>query len=407
MDDKLARGYSRQVGRKWQTAGRGVRAANFMFAQELVSGLPGHGKIAEPAFNVALTRHMNAAGDLSATPVRRHTRAKMGAAGGMLAYSLIARDVLHLRGNCSHFSLPEWTFALDQVLCDHGRISMEFSTPPVIAEQHLVERWVQRTGRTDAGGLAEAASAALPVALLYLAVARSGRGVRAMDIAIPAAGGAFLGGVELVVAKDVEEGFRCDWRQKTVGKKFAGLSFCTPPGGVDLLAVASLRTFVDGDLLSTEQQRHLGRLQAWMNEHRSALDVIGASGRNPDADSPEVRDFAPLADVAQEQFVSWRRRLQEQGFDSLDFSALRADWRRHNTDISSRAAAKERIAAIGCVQPDAVTIMNQMSLTSFEKKPIPGGGSTVIARAIKSIPAGAMHVPGALQPALAAPAMWF
>ena len=275
LDEKLARGFARQVSRRWQVAGRGVRAANFLLAQSLVTMSSRGGKVGNPAFNVALQRHLQAPQDFSATPVFVTARSGTSTRGGVLSHSLVARDILHLRGNGRHFLSAEWTFALDHIWCQHGRVGMEFYTPPLLAEQHLVERWVERTGREQAESLAEAITLALPLALLHLDVARRGREVQALDVAIPAEGGALLGGVELVVAPEVEDGLQYDWLRKVGGAKTGSISFLAPSDEGDLLAVISLRTFLDDGLLTEEQRKHLDRARAWSDAHAVELALLG------------------------------------------------------------------------------------------------------------------------------------
>jgi hypothetical protein len=200
------------------------------------------------------------------------------------------------------------------------------------------------------------------MALAYLDVAEQDDGVLALDVAIPARGGALLGGIELVVAQGVNNGLRYDWARR-MGGMVGGLTLIDPPRTLGrLFPAVSLRTFVPEESLTAAQSWHLGRVRDWAARSGPSLTALctpPSRCRMDDVD--RLTEFAILAGDAQCVFTNWRRRLAAQGHCGDTFSALRKEWHRQHPAAVTPEEARRRIASCCCVGVENVRLLAGMN----------------------------------------------
>lgn len=327
IDPKLARGLARVAGRDLDRGGARARSEDFHFALELVMRRDLRGRrIGAPTFNVPLARVLKEAAANPATLRAESVRMRLGTPGVLHRQSLAREEVLHFRGGGREHAEREWAILVDHVRVDRGSPSCMFWTPPVLFGHHLVERWIERAGDERAARVAALLDGTLPLAAVWLsAAARAGGGsVFAFDVALPAPGGALLGGIEIVSCPPLTERFRS-------GPGADGetdIHCILDP--VHLTPVVSVRTYVDDALLGPGQRRAVAAVADWWSSNSAAIrgDPLAAYGwtdtegwRQPD--SGMVDSFAAAAEGIQRNFQSWRRTLVDEGYFDVDFASLR------------------------------------------------------------------------------------
>ena len=323
MDQKLARGMARQIGRELERTGGPARRDSFLFAMGLLCRNGSGRRIDGPAFNVPLARLVKAARDNPATLRVEFERLRLGKPGVLHRQSLKREDVRHFRDG-SEFVAREWSVAIDHIRVERGRVSFWFWTPPILFDHHFVERYIERGGVARGERIAALVDGGLALASLYRACAArlEERTYETLDIALPAPGGAVLGGVELIECPSFGERF-----YSAVSEGEHVLQFFEIP--LTLHVAASLRTFMDDALLDPEQQEAVAEVRRWAEAHDHELrrDPLAAFAWGDDEGIREidpglVESFRPICEMVQERFDGWRRRLFAEGYREVDFEAL-------------------------------------------------------------------------------------
>lgn len=349
IDIGTARGLARRACEAWQRAGSAVRSSNFLLAQDFIAQAKGDvaRKIPAAAFNVAVGRHCRALSDhLSATPCMSTGRAAAGHEGWFSCRSLIRRHVTHLRGD-GHMRAASWTLVEDAIGWRKGHVSARFTTPGMIVDEHVVRRWIERSPTGNADGLPVALAAAFPIARTYLEIATlEGGPARAFEVAIPAPGGAFLGGIEIVLSPDVGETF--GWEVERRNGADRAHSMLVPSCPPDLAVVVSIRTYLDDALLDPEVRTHMDEIREW-----------GKTSVKTDKEDA-MHDFVRLLVRTQELSTTWGKVLDWRGHLELDFDRIRANWRASLPVFPPRESDLRRLSRLSMLPTSKLRVLDGM-----------------------------------------------
>jgi hypothetical protein len=334
LDEKLARGISRQAERLILGSSDEARRDSFAFAVELLNRNRAGRKIDGPDFNVKLARIEKAARPNAATLRLDTERLAIGRPGRYHRQSLQAEPVHHLRATKGDFTAREWAVAVDHVQVERGKLSARFWTAPVLFDSHIMTRYLQRSVTERGERIIDLVDAGLPLASLYRACALTadGRRFHAWDVALPAPGGVLCGGTELVDCGALAYKF-------LLGHRASGWGIDAEVASTTLQMTVSVRTFLTDETLSAEQVAVLTQLRRWLAANEAEIRAkpnfaYGWSGADQALEQEALVDsFRPLCQAVQQAFTSWRRQLREDGYYDIDFDAVArnyivAEWQR-------------------------------------------------------------------------------
>jgi hypothetical protein len=327
LDEKLARGLTRQAERLVFASSDEARRESFAFARALLDRNREDRKINSPGFNVKLAQLARAAQKNAATLRLEARRFTIGHPGIYHRQSLQPEQVHHLRANKGDFVAREWTVAVDHICVEHGIMAAQFWTAPVFFDNHIMARYLQRGTGEHGERIIDLVDAGLPLAGLYRACALTADGSRfhACDVVLPAPGGVLCGGTELVDCATLAYRF-------LLGQRANGKGIEAEVASTTLQMTVSLRTYLSDETLSSEQMAVAVELRRWFANHETQLRAAPhlAFGWPSTVLTKEqtalVDAFRPLCQAVQETFTSWRRDLRKDGYFDIRFDALAKDY---------------------------------------------------------------------------------
>lgn len=347
IDPILAKELAQAAAAAWHLDGRQIAGDLFRVFQDACA----RPQALDPAaLNVQIrkaAKGRESAGSSNWARVNRDTLRKDVSARAWLP---IYRDVIHLRPD-GRFRNWEWTVTENRLWCRKQTFKYEAFSRPVTFDQHLLARWVQRTGDQSLERLLSALPAANRLAMLHLAAANQGGRLRMVAIAVPVPGGCLLGGTELVWSQDLGRGVEFRIENGTLHSMMTDQRSTIFPA-------ASIRTFLAEDQLNSERKAHLADLRAWLDEHET-------NGAARETAERSLADFAALAERTQELFPSWRRRMREIGFADQDFTGLREHWRERHGEFVETDEARDMVSEIVCVPSDEVRIVGPKGIKKW------------------------------------------
>jgi hypothetical protein len=327
LDEKLARGMTRQAERVVFATSDEARRESFAFARLLLDRNREGRKIDGPGFNVTLARIGKTAQDNAATLRLDTGRFAIGRPGIYHRQSLQPESIHHLRASKNDFVAREWSVAIDNIRVERGNMAARFWTAPVFFDNHIMTRYLQRGTGERGERIIELVDAGLPLAGLYRACALTADGKRfhPWDVALPAPGGVLCGGTELVDCAALAYRF-------LLGHRPAGWGIDAEVASTTLQMTVSLRTYLSDETLSSGQTAVAVELRRWFAAHEGQLRAAPhlafgwPSTVLDDRQAALVEAFRPLALAVQNEFTSWRRDLRKDGYFDIRFDALAKDY---------------------------------------------------------------------------------
>jgi hypothetical protein len=327
LDEKLARGLTRQAERAVFATSDEARRESFAFARDLLNRNRDGRKIDGTGFNVPLARIGKTARENAATLRLETNRLAIGRPGSYRRQSLQPESIHHLRASKGDFVAREWAVAIDTIRVERGHMSARFWTAPVFFDNHIMTRYLQRGAGECGERIIDLVDAGLPLAGLYRACALTadGRRFHPWDVALPAPGGVLCGGTELVDCAALAYRF-------LLGHRAAGWGIDAEVASTTLQMTVSLRTYLSDETLSSGQMAMAIELRRWFAAHEAQLRAAphlayGWPSTAPDdGQAALVEAFRPLALAVQEEFTSWRRDLRKDGYFDIRFDALAKDY---------------------------------------------------------------------------------
>jgi hypothetical protein len=339
VDEKLARGLTRQAERAIFATSDEARRESFAFARALLDRNREDRKIDGPGFNVPLARLAKAAQENAATLRLDVERFAIGHPGVYHRLSLQPEQIHHLRASKADFVAREWAVAVDNIQVQRGNMTARFWTAPVFFDNHIMTRYLQRGTGECGERIIDLVEAGLPLAGLYRACALTADGSRfhTLDVALPAPGGVLCGGTELVDCAALAYRF-------LLGHRRAGWGIDAEVAATTLQMTVSLRTYLSDETLSSGQMAVAIELRRWFAAHEAQLRAAPQLAYGwpamalSDQQTALVEAFRPLATSVQHEFTSWRRDLQKDGYSNIKFDALAKDyivpeWRRGSVGL--------------------------------------------------------------------------
>jgi hypothetical protein len=327
VDEKLARGLTRQAERVVFATSDDARRESFAFARSLLDRNREGRKIDSAGFNVPLARIGKTARENAATLRLETERFAIGHPGIYRRQSLQPESIHHLRASKGDFVAREWAVAIDNIRVERGHMSARFWTAPVFFDNHIMTRYLQRGTGESGERIIDLVDAGLPLAGLYRACALTADGTRfhPWDVALPAPGGVLCGGTELVDCAALAYRF-------LLGHRAAGWGIDAEVASTTLQMTVSLRTYLSDETLSSGQMAMAIELRRWFAAHEAQLRAAphlayGWPSTAPDkGQAALVEAFRPLALAVQNEFTSWRRDLRKDGYFDIKFDALAKDY---------------------------------------------------------------------------------
>jgi hypothetical protein len=327
-DDKLARGLTRQIERLVARSSNEARQKTFHFALDLLKRKLDGRKIDGPAFNVPLAALMKIVANNPANLSVVTDRLTLGRPGFFHRTSLQTETVGHLRAANGSFRQNEWAIAVDEVQGRRGDMSAHLWAAPVLFDTHFVTRYLQRTEVDAAERAIDLVETTLPLAVLIRdsAIVEGGSHFAPWDVALPAPGGVLCGGTELVDCPALAYKFKMGHREAGWGMDVIAMS-------ITLQMAVSVRTYLPEEVLSSGQFSAVMMLRQWYHENRDRIlanprVALGWGEERPDASRLRLMsDLRLIYGEVQQQFRSWRRNLEREGYFTIDFEALSADYK--------------------------------------------------------------------------------
>jgi hypothetical protein len=346
ISPRLARGYARQIAELMERSGHDLRAATYLFSQDLTWQSESGRKIGVPCFNVASQKLLRQAAEQPSTVWAASRRATMSSFGAVDLAFLLRNPVVRLRGPGYGFESREWCLAMDKFRLVKGRASFVLRNLPLLIDQHLVDRYIERMRSPEAAGFHQAIAMSVPLATVQLAAAWLG-GHDTARVVLPTARGVFLGVVEAIVSRDIQTIIH----HNTEGCRGRTILLHS---ATDVTRAAGLRTFLRTDMLSRRQLRAAARLRQWRADHHDALldaaNVWHGHGSGGDAG---LRDaFRPVFAELQESFAP----DQTEGTRPWSFAEVEAMRAANRMAFEGRDAVTQMVAQFGHVSPSQVRI---------------------------------------------------
>jgi hypothetical protein len=327
-DDKLARGLTRQIERLVARSSNEARQRTFHFAADLLRRKLEGRRIDGPAFNVPLAALMKVVANNPANLSVVADRLTLGRPGFFHRTSLQTETVGHLRAGDAGFRQNEWAIAVDEVQGRRGDMSAYLWAAPVLFDTHFVTRYLQRTEVDAAERAIDLVETTLPLAVLIRdsAIVEGGSHFAPWDVALPAPGGVLCGGTELVDCAALAYKFKMGHREAGWGMDVIAMS-------ITLQMAVSVRTYLPEEVLSSGQFSVVTVLRQWYHDNRAKIlenprAALGWGDEKPDPSRLRLmNDLRSIYTEVQQQFQSWRRNLEREGYFSINFETISAGYK--------------------------------------------------------------------------------